>query len=193
MTRRGLATALCLGAALGAGAGPPEVSVDGLEVRIVAEASQLDELLTELAGATGMEVVYEESPPCVSVTAELRAATHAEAVIRLLDGLALNYALQLDADGERVTTLWIAGQGRGSRPRPRPAPARAPARRPPQPAAVPVAVEEQPDAPVSEEEPETTDPAAPPGPVIFPQASPTPLRLPTPGPPGATPTPAPRP
>jgi hypothetical protein len=180
-----------MAAALGVAAQPPEVSVEGLEVRILAEASPLDELLAALSEATGMEVVYEAAPPSVNVTAELRALTHAEAVIRLLDGLAVSYALQQDASGERVTRLWIAGHapGKGSRPRVAPGPAPPQPQSPPFPA--PVAVEdEQGRPPAPRGGGESAVPATSPGPVVIPRAFPTPLVMPTPAPPAATSTPA---
>ncbi len=188
MTRGGLAVMTCLAAALSATAGPPEVSVEGLEVRIAADGSPLELLLAELSEATGMEVIYEASPPSISVTAQLRAQSPAEAVIRLLDGLAVSYALQLDASGERVTRLWIAGKGSGTRKRPRAAPAR-PERRRPQ-AQAPVADDEERDDPV-EAQPDAGTPAppSPDRPFAVPRAFPTPLRLPPPPPPGPTPTP----
>ena len=190
MTREGLVTAVCLTAALGAAAGPPEVSVDGLEVRILADGSRLDELLAALSEATGMQVSYEASPPDVSVTAQLHAPSHAEAVIRLLDGLAVSYAVQLDASGERVTRLWIAGDGRKPRARPRAAapPTRPERRRPPPPAPVSDA-ESEPDE--DGRAAEATDPVGPMPVLITPQACPTPLMMPTPPPIGPTPTPAP--
>jgi len=186
MTRGGLAVMACLAAALSATAGPPEVSVEGLEVRIAAEGSRLELLLAELSEATGMEVIYEASPPSISVTAQLRAQSPAEAVIRLLDGLAVSYALQLDASGERVTRLWIAGKGGGTRKRPRAAPAR-PERRRPQ---APVADDEERDDPVqAQPDAETTAPAFPDRPFATPRAFPTPLSLPRPPAPAPTPTP----
>ena len=192
MTRGGLAIAVGLATALGAAAGPPEVSVDGLEVRIIADGSRLDQLLAELSEATGMEVIYEASPLGLSVTAQLTAQSPAEAVIRLLDSLPVSYALQLDASGERVTSLWITGKGSGSRARVRATPARPERRRPRAP--VPVADDDEQDDPVeAQPDAEATPPAFPDRPFATPRAFPTPLRLPSPPAPAGTPTPAPQP
>ena len=124
------------------------------------------------------------------VTAQLQADTHAEAVIRLLDGLPVSYAAQLDASGERVTRLWMAERGRASparrrAPQPRDPPAR---RRPPAPIADEEergdSIQEAPDLDVSDPAIPETSPA--------PRAFPTPLVMPTPGAAATTPTPAPQ-
>lgn len=191
MTRLGLAAALFASVAIAVSAAAPEVTVDGLEVRIVADGSRLDQLLSELARATEMEIIYEAAPPSIDVTAQLQAPTPAEAVIRLLDSLPVSYALQLDASGERVTKLWIAGKGSGSRPRQRPARAgaRAP-RRPPRP--VPETEEpEGADSGGGDVGAETIEPAVEAPSRIAPRAFPTPLLMPTPPSPAATPTPGP--
>lgn len=177
--------AVTLAATLVAAAARLDVKVDGTSVRIVADAARLADVLDRLSEATGMEVIYESTPPGALVTAELEASTHAEAVVRLFDGLAVSYALQLDASGERVTALWVAGQARRPRRAQRTAaPRKQPARRLPTVETNFEALGQPEEEPAPEQfgAPSAAPEAAP---VVFP----TPLTLPPSRAPGATPTP----
>jgi hypothetical protein len=78
-------------------------------VDIDAEAVPLADILEDLAGQTGMEVVYEGAPPRQRVSLTLRGRSPAEAVQDVLEGQGLNYALIADPTGTRVQTLMIAG------------------------------------------------------------------------------------
>ena len=68
-------------------------------------------MLDGLARKTRMKVVYEGPVPRTPVTVELRGRTPAEAVLGVLEGLGLNYALVLDVSGTEVETLMIVGTG----------------------------------------------------------------------------------
>jgi hypothetical protein len=78
-------------------------------VDIDADAVPLADVLENLAGQTGMEIVYEGPPPRQRVSLTLRGRSPAEAVQDVLEGQGLNYALIADPTGTRVQTLMIAG------------------------------------------------------------------------------------
>jgi hypothetical protein len=183
------------------------VRVHDERVDVRASGAALADVLDDLAGKTGMEVVYEGSPPRQPVSLALEGRSPAEAVVGILEGQGLNYALIADVTGTRVQTLIVAGpagtgtiSGSGT-PAP-PVRGRRPIMAPP--AAAPdlldPGVEEDPfDDPalMDEEFPEddpalgdAPDPAAvPPGPAIVPGGVPpgptlpaqTPAPLPFPG------------
>jgi hypothetical protein len=78
-------------------------------VDVRATAAPLSDVLDRLAKATGMKVTYDGAPQRVPVTLALTGQTPAGAVLSVLDGLGLNYALRMDLTGTRVETLMIAG------------------------------------------------------------------------------------
>lgn len=84
------------------------VSSDG--VIIVARATPVSEVLDRLARQTGMKVTYDGGTPRTLVTTRIERATPAEAVLAVLEGLGLAYALQTDPTGSRVETLLMMGQ-----------------------------------------------------------------------------------
>lgn len=181
-----------------------EVRVSGQLVSLRAVATPVSEILDRLARQTGMKLVYDAPPPRQLLTATLEERSLPEAVLALLEGLGLNYALVMDRAGVRVDQLLILGTAA-------PAPARAataaaPATRRPLPVAEELAPEEEdpaeaPDVPegeAAEDEPEsaaatpTTGPPLP-APPQYPSSSFTP-RLPMPPTlPVAGPSPKPQP
>jgi hypothetical protein len=87
-------------------------SSDTIEIRVVAgkvdleaRGAPLAQLLDRLARQTRMRVVYDGSPPHDLVTASLVGRSPAEAVLSVLEGRGLNFALALDRTGQRVETL----------------------------------------------------------------------------------------
>lgn len=92
-------------------AAPAEVMirVAGARVDVTATAAPLNEILDRLARQTGMKVVYEGPAPRQPVTISLQGRSPAEAVLGLLEGLGLNYALVGDTTGTKVQTLILAG------------------------------------------------------------------------------------
>jgi len=146
------------------------VRVTGGTVDLTATAAPLSEVLDRLGRQTGMKVVYEGPAPRQLVTVSLKGRTPAEAVLSVLEGLGVNFALVADTTGARVQTLVVAGTASASAASSpsRPARSTAPAsRRPfgPPPGSSPETVEpafEEAD----EEEPmpeEATFPGLPPG------------------------------
>jgi hypothetical protein len=85
------------------------IRVAGEEVAVNATAAPLADVLDDLARKTGMEVVYEGSPPRQRVTLALEDRSPTEAVLGILEGQGLNYALVADVTGTRVQKLIVAG------------------------------------------------------------------------------------
>src|SRR5688572_8945958 len=88
-----------------------EVTAAGDRLDVTAAQAPASDVLDGLARKTRMKVVYEGPAPRMPVTVELRGRTAAQAVLGVLEGLGLNYALVLDASGTRVETLMIVGTG----------------------------------------------------------------------------------
>jgi hypothetical protein len=84
-----------------------EVQADDGLVTVRAQAIPLTEVLDRLSEETGAKVVYEgpQPPPLVTVVIERRPVR--EALTRLLEGLGLNHAFQMDASGRHVEMLII--------------------------------------------------------------------------------------
>jgi len=78
-------------------------------VDLKATAAPVSEVLDRLGRQTGMKVTYEGAPVRQPVTVTLVGRTPAEAVLGVLDGLGLNYALRMDLSGARVEALMIYG------------------------------------------------------------------------------------
>jgi hypothetical protein len=92
-----------------AGAGPIDVRVSGDRLTIHARAAALADVLAQVASRTGMKVVYDGRPPRSPVTVTIDDAAPAEAILRVLEGLGINYALAMDREGRRVETLIVSG------------------------------------------------------------------------------------
>src|SRR5688572_17794553 len=110
MSRSTMAAALALGFSLPLQAGV-EVTATGDRLDVTAAQAPVSEVLDGLARKTRMKVVYEGPVPRTPVTVELRGRTPAQAVLGVLEGLGLNYALVLDVSGTQVETLMIVGAG----------------------------------------------------------------------------------
>lgn len=139
-----------------------------------ANTSPLSEVLDQLSRQTGMKVVYEGPIPRQLVTVALERRTPAEAVLALLEGLGLNYALVMDRTGSRVQTLLMEGAAPSAPVSAAPAapsrPAFTPTRVAPPPASSPDTVEEpETEEPPGEDEP-AANPRLRPGPPVVPPA-----------------------
>ena len=192
-------------------------STAGGRVSLQVGSAPLSEVLDRLARQTGMKVIYDGAPPRALVRGRhVEDVTPAEALLNVLEGLGVGYALRFDPNGVKVDTLLVLGTASGSAPRPAAAP---PALRPPPvgPPSPPLVMEE-PDEDLSgqspnleelfsgrpgreekEEAPRMGPPTAPPHPFPgFPNILPAPQAPATPapttiGPLFLTPTPAPSP
>lgn len=91
-----------------AGAGI-DVHVAGGRVDVRATAAPLSEVLERLSKQIGMKLEFEGPRERQLVTATLVGRTPAEAVLGILDGLGVNYALIMDPTGKQVQTLLISG------------------------------------------------------------------------------------
>jgi hypothetical protein len=123
-----LALALLAAAAPETHGGVDVHAVAGGRVDVRATAAPLSEVLDRLSAQTGMKV--EGPRERQLVTATLVGRTPAEAVLGILDGLGVNYALILDPTGKQVQTLLISGAAPVSSGGPSASPAPAAAARP---------------------------------------------------------------
>jgi hypothetical protein len=177
------------------GSAQTEVRVAGDKVELRATAAPLSEVLDRLARQTGMKVTYDGPPPRARLNLTLSGVTPAQAVVSVLEGQGLNYAMRMDPTATRVESLMLVA-GTGSAPAPAPALA-------PRPDPGPRNIEREPEPPETEDEPPSEVQAPPPDerrPGRFPgfPGPPTgpavPLQLPTPPPapgPAAGPSPTP--
>jgi hypothetical protein len=119
-------------------AAPQEAHVDvhvaGGRVDVRATAAPLADVLERLSKQIGMKLEFEGPRERQLVTATLVGRTPAEAVLGILDGLGVNYALILDPTGKQVQTLLISGAAPVSSGAPSASPAPAAAARPERPA-----------------------------------------------------------
>src|SRR5258708_5612918 len=113
MRCRGLALALLL---LGVGRATAEVDVRtaGGRVDLRVSAAPLSEVLDRLSRETGTKVVYEGPPPRQLVSVSLQKRTPVEAVLSLLEGTGLSFALRTDPTGTGCHTLIIVSTGDGA-------------------------------------------------------------------------------
>jgi hypothetical protein len=180
----GLTLAVVLAARFGAA--QTEVRRVGDTLDVHATAAPVAEVLDRIARETGMKVTYDGPPPRARVSVTLTGVTPAQAVLRVLEGQGLNYALRMDPRAVRVETLlMVAGTGAGTVAPP-----------PPRPQLGPRPIDREPDV----AEPDDETPAeAPPNPEERkpfpfpggPSGPAMPLMLPTPPPPTpASPAPA---
>src|SRR5882672_9106019 len=110
------------------GAAQTEVRRVGDTLDVRATAAPVSEVLDRIARETGMKVTYDGAPPRARVSVTLTGVTPAQAVLAVLEGQGLNYALRMDPRAVRIETLlMVAGSGAGapvaaSRPQPGPRP-----------------------------------------------------------------------
>ena len=126
--------ALALAAPEGARAAEVRVQVTGGSVELAVTAAPVAEVLDRLARQTGMKVVYEGAAPRQLVTLVLKDRTPAQAVLAVLEGQGVNFALVTDATGANVRTLLVTGTAAssgGGAIRPAPTPMRPPSATPP--------------------------------------------------------------
>jgi len=97
-------------AVLVAGSASAQVVVNPASGRVSIRASgqSVASLLDQLARQTGMTIEYEKAPPRQGVSLTVEDRTPAQAIVALLDGLNIPYALSLTAAGLKVQTLVLA-------------------------------------------------------------------------------------
>jgi hypothetical protein len=74
-------------------------------VSISADATPLQAVLDEVARQTGMKVVYEGARPSMLVHLRVQAPSVARAVVDLMAGVPVGFAMRLDPTGRGVETL----------------------------------------------------------------------------------------
>jgi len=110
MRRLAAAVALAFGVAAPLRAAV-DVTVTGDRVHVRAARAPLGDVLDGLARRTRMKVVYDGARPHTLVSVELRDRTPAQAVLGVLEGLGVSYALVMNANGTEVEMLMIVGAG----------------------------------------------------------------------------------
>ena len=85
-----------------------EVRVNGDRVDVVAINTPLAEVLEGLSRQTKIKLVYEGAPPRQLVSVDIKDRTPAEAVLAVLEGQGLAYAVALDTTGTHVQTLLMS-------------------------------------------------------------------------------------
>jgi len=93
-----------------------EVRVADNRVSLHAVSAPLSEILNSLARQTGMRLSCDVPCPRQALTATLENRTPGEAVLSLLEGLGVNYALVMDRSGARVEQLLILGTAAAEAP-----------------------------------------------------------------------------
>jgi hypothetical protein len=87
-----------------------EVQMRGGKVDLKTSGAPLSEVLDRLERTAGFKVERDGSPPNPLVPAlEIKDRTPAQAVLAVLEGLGMNYALSLDDSGLRVEKLLLIG------------------------------------------------------------------------------------
>jgi hypothetical protein len=192
-TRAALTAAVLLAASLGSA--DTDVRRNGDKVEVHASSAPLTEVLDRLARQTGMKVAYDGPQPRARVRVDLAGVTPLQAVMSILEGQGLNYALRMDPSGTRIETLLLVAGGASGAPA-----AVGPAPRPEIPPRMFEREREQPEPQEPEEVPaeapargndENEGPKSPrdlmPPNIPAPTGPAAPLMLPTPPAPGAMP------
>jgi hypothetical protein len=90
------------------------IQVRGSAVDIRAQRVPLQQVLDNLSQKTGMKVIYDTEPPQEIVTLDLRDMGMRGALMQLLQGHGLTYAVRMDPTGTRVETLLLTHGGGGA-------------------------------------------------------------------------------
>lgn len=109
MPRRALVPALALFLFAAHASAEVKVQARGARVDLTASAAPLAEVLDRLGRQVGMKVLYDGPAPRQLVTLTLHDRTPSEAVLSVLEGLGVNFALVWDETGARLQTLMITG------------------------------------------------------------------------------------
>ena len=91
-------------------AGPPVITLGPDRVSVKVAQASLFDAVDALARTAGFAVTYDGARPArMLYGAEIAAATVPQALVKMLDGQNINYAMVLDLSGRRVTSLIIMG------------------------------------------------------------------------------------
>jgi hypothetical protein len=99
-----------------------KVALKGGKMDIQANKATVKEILDRVASLTGMKVIYDGPVPAKIITKSVPDRTPADAVLGILEGEGVNFAVILSADGTKVETLLVTGPSKA-----RPAPPSMPA------------------------------------------------------------------
>lgn len=143
---------------------------------IVADKALVKDILDEVASVTGMKVIYDGPLPGKPITKTVPDRTPADAVLGILEGEGINFAVILNPAGTQIETLLVTGPSK-ARGGPAPAPGMPPA---PEPTDWAVEGVEPPPPPPPPDQ--AVPPVPPPGEEQKAEATPPPATLPTPPP-----------
>jgi hypothetical protein len=106
-------------AAVSVSTGAAEVQIKVREGRMTVEAANVSiaEILDRLSKHTGMKVIYDGPPPTQNVKVSLTERTPADAVLGVLEGRGLNFAVIMNPAGTQVQTLLVSTVKSRVRPR----------------------------------------------------------------------------
>jgi hypothetical protein len=90
-----------------------EIQVRGSSVDIRARRVPLQQVLDALSQKTGMKIVYDTEPPQEIVTFDLSNLSVNRALMEVLQGHGLTYAVSMDPSGLKVDTLLLTHGGAG--------------------------------------------------------------------------------
>jgi hypothetical protein len=169
---RVLGVVLAIGVWAGPAQGEVKVSLKAGRMDIVATRATVTEILDRVASVTGMKVIYDGPVPSKMITKSLPNRTPADAILGMLEGEGINFAVILNPAGTQVETLLVTGPSKVKPPPPAPAGAPNPDWN--------VEVEEPPAPPPPADQAPPPPPGAPANaPASF---TPPPITLPTPTP-----------
>jgi hypothetical protein len=86
---------------------PIEVRLDDEALTVQTNGAPLASVLERIKQATGIELVFEGPPPRQLIRAQLRRSTIAAAIVDLMQGQSLSYAIQLDETGKKPLKMII--------------------------------------------------------------------------------------
>jgi hypothetical protein len=85
-----------------------DIEVKNGMLTVRARGVPLAQLLDRLSHETGMKLTYDGRRPSQLMTVTIERSSESETLLQILQGLGLNYALQMDVTGRRVETLVIS-------------------------------------------------------------------------------------
>jgi hypothetical protein len=103
-----LLAAVLVGAIASAAHGEVQIKVHDGRMAIEAKDASVAEILDRLAKQTGMKVIYDGQPPSQRVKVSLTERSPAEAVLGVLEGRGINFAVILNPAGTYVQTLLVS-------------------------------------------------------------------------------------
>ena len=86
-----------------------KVSLKAGRMDILATKATVKEILDRVASVTGMKVIYDGPVPAKTITKSVPNRTPADALLGILEGEGINFAVILNPAGTQVETLLVTG------------------------------------------------------------------------------------